>query len=198
MPSGASRGRIPSLIRRFNRAPYSYVPGQPLEDFILYFDYPAGKGHDDKFEIASAAYRRRKSRCFVQSKGGLTCRTRHDPHQSPPPPEKRAPYTFPPSAWAAINPRSAHWSPASIRMTPIVLGATCPSGERRMWSMRSSPTTLSSAKCQPAILLAELPERHLTDAEDYHGEVVPYYPFAAAADGREPSLPGGGAGRVAE
>jgi tetratricopeptide (TPR) repeat protein len=25
-------------------------------------------------------------------------------------------------------------------------------------------------------LLAELPERHLTDAEDYHGTVVPYYP----------------------
>ena len=25
-------------------------------------------------------------------------------------------------------------------------------------------------------LLAELPERHLSDADEYHGEVVPYYP----------------------
>ncbi len=33
-------GRLPSLIRKFNREPFSYVPGQPLEDFILYFDYP--------------------------------------------------------------------------------------------------------------------------------------------------------------
>ena len=44
-------GRLPALIRRFNREPFSYIPGQSLEDFILYFDHPAGRGYDDKFEI---------------------------------------------------------------------------------------------------------------------------------------------------
>ena len=35
-------------------------------------------------------------------------------------------------------------------------------------------------------LLAELPERHLTDAEDYHGEVVPYYPSPLPQTGENP------------
>ena len=32
-------------------------------------------------------------------------------------------------------------------------------------------------------LLAELPERHLSEAEEYHGEVVPYYPSPLAPTG---------------
>ena len=31
--------RLPSLIRRFGRGPFSYVPGQPLESFLLAFDH---------------------------------------------------------------------------------------------------------------------------------------------------------------
>jgi hypothetical protein len=52
-------GGIPSLLTRFNRGPFSYLPDQPLEDFRLYFDYKQGTGRDDRFELVSAAYRLR-------------------------------------------------------------------------------------------------------------------------------------------
>ena len=77
--------RIPKLIRRFGRSFYSYRPGEPLGDYAVYFDYAAGTGHEDEFEIVSAAYRLRKSACFLESAGALTCTTCHDPHQSLPP-----------------------------------------------------------------------------------------------------------------
>lgn len=63
---------------RFNRAIFSYRPGQPLGDYKLYFDV-AGKQNENGFEIADAAYRLRMSRCFRQSQ--MTCLTCHDPHQ---------------------------------------------------------------------------------------------------------------------
>jgi hypothetical protein len=40
---------IPSLIRRFNRGPFSFLAGEPLEAFKLSFDHAKGSGHDDKF-----------------------------------------------------------------------------------------------------------------------------------------------------
>ena len=76
--------RSPKSIRRFGRKFYSYRPGEPLGDYAAYFDYAAGTGHDDDFEIVSAAYRLRKSACFLASAGTLTCTTCHDPHKSLP------------------------------------------------------------------------------------------------------------------
>ena len=68
-----------SLIRR-GRGVFSYRPGEPLEDYALYFDHAPGTGQADKFEFASAPYRLRQSRCFLESRGALTCTTCHDPH----------------------------------------------------------------------------------------------------------------------
>ena len=72
---------LPHSIERYERGPFSYRAGQPLADFLLFFDHPAAAGKDDKFEIAGAAYRLRKSQCFVKSQGALnapaaTIRTR--------------------------------------------------------------------------------------------------------------------------
>ena len=68
-----------SLIRR-GRGVFSYRPGEPLGDYALYFDHASESGHGDKFEFASAPYRLRQSRCFLESRGALTCTTCHDPH----------------------------------------------------------------------------------------------------------------------
>ena len=72
--------RLPNAIRRYDRGPFSYRPGDPLGDHVLYFDHAPEKGYDDKFEVAHAAYRLRKSACFQASQ--MTCTTCHSPHQA--------------------------------------------------------------------------------------------------------------------
>jgi tetratricopeptide (TPR) repeat protein len=69
---------LPASIVRYERAPFSYQPGEPLSDFMLHFDHSPGTGFDAKFEITGSAYRLRKSKCF--QKAVLKCTTCHDPH----------------------------------------------------------------------------------------------------------------------
>ncbi|MDA1315010.1 MAG: tetratricopeptide repeat protein [Acidobacteria bacterium] len=71
---------LPHAMRRNGRGAFSYQPGQPLGEFTTHFDYAPDAGPDDLFEIAHAAYRLRKSACFRQSNGALTCTTCHNPH----------------------------------------------------------------------------------------------------------------------
>ena len=75
--------QLPHSILRYQRGAFSYRPGEPLGDYILHFDHPAGAGHDDKFEIAHHGYRLMKSPCFAQSNGRMTCTTCHNPHDVP-------------------------------------------------------------------------------------------------------------------
>ena len=77
----STSGPLPFRIRRYERPPFSYVPGKPLRDYFIHFDHAAGAGREDKFEIAGAAYRLRKSACFQRSE--MTCLTCHDPHDIP-------------------------------------------------------------------------------------------------------------------
>src|SRR5262245_50337449 len=59
--------RLPNSILRWDRGVFSFRPGEPLGAYAVYFDHAAGTGRDDKFEIASQAYRLRKSACFEKS-----------------------------------------------------------------------------------------------------------------------------------
>ncbi len=70
---------IPDSIRRFDRGPFSYRPGEPLGDFTLYFDplKPASA-----ITVNHSAYGMRQSSCFLRSNGKLTCTTCHEPHHA--------------------------------------------------------------------------------------------------------------------
>ena len=66
---------LPNSVLQLGRGAFSYKPGEPLEDYAAYFDYPSGS---DQFNIVHQAYRLRKSACFEKSE--MTCLTCHDPH----------------------------------------------------------------------------------------------------------------------
>jgi tetratricopeptide (TPR) repeat protein len=75
-----SRG-IPDSMRQSGREAFSYRPGEPLVRYKLYFDR-ADTQSTDRFEINHAGFRLLQSRCFTESKGGLTCISCHDPHSA--------------------------------------------------------------------------------------------------------------------
>ena len=169
-------GRIPALVRRFDRGIFSYIPGQPLENFILYFDHAPNTGYDDKFEIQSAAYRLRKSRCFLESKGALTCLSCHDPHRKLPTGDE---------ATKHYSGECRHCHEPTIS-TLVASGkhpdaadcVSCHMPKRRTDDVVHVVITdhFIQRNIPTRDLHAELQERHLTDAEEYQGEVIPNYP----------------------
>ncbi|HEY2014627.1 MAG TPA: tetratricopeptide repeat protein, partial [Bryobacteraceae bacterium] len=174
---------IPSLLRRFNRAPFSFTAGEPLSAFALSFDHARGSGHDDKFEIVgSSAYRLRQSRCFIESKDALTCDTCHDPHKVPRGDEAARHYSqvcrqCHAGAVDSLVAKGAH--PADANCVP------CHMPRRRTEDVVHVSMTDHLIQRRPPArdLLAELPERHPTEEQEYHGEVVPYYPAALPRTG---------------
>ena len=64
-----SNEKLPHAITRFDRLPFSYVPGQPLGDYELIFN--RAQGNLDNFEVAQAGYRFLESQCFRKSAGKL-------------------------------------------------------------------------------------------------------------------------------
>jgi tetratricopeptide (TPR) repeat protein len=71
---------FPHSILKYDRGPFSYRAGEPLSDFVLFFDQAKTALNEDRFQIVNSVYGLRKSECFLQSGGKLQCTTCHDPH----------------------------------------------------------------------------------------------------------------------
>ena len=178
---------LPHSIRRFDRAPFSYVPGQPLGDFSVAFDRP--EGMKDRFEIAQGAYRLRQSQCYIQSAGKLRCTTCHNPHDIPHGPVAAAHYNAVcEQCHAATLPRTAggpHAAGADCiachmpkRRTDDVVHVVMTDHFIQRGIQRQKPAG------DP---LAPKAESNEAAANRYIGEVVPYYP-APLADTPENAL----------
>jgi tetratricopeptide (TPR) repeat protein len=151
---------LPNEILRDPQHPFSYRPGEPLGDSILFFDHAPGTGHDDKFEIVNAAYRLRKSACFRSSQ--MTCTTCHDAHSAP-----RPDYT-------AVC-RSCHASAHATKMNSCI---ECHMPKRRTEDVVHAVMTdhYIQRKLPSRDLLAPVEEAAFAAQGNYQGEVTLYYP----------------------
>ena len=70
-------------VRRFGRSDYSFIPGNPLTDYLVPMQVAGPDGApSDRFEINHHSYRLRQSKCYERSEGRLSCVSCHDPHQN--------------------------------------------------------------------------------------------------------------------
>jgi len=170
---------LPYAIRRFNRGVFSYKPGEPLGDYMIHFDNAVGTGHDDKFEIAGAAYRLRRSRCFQESAGSMTCTTCHDPHNVPRGQQAAAHYT----AVCRRCHEAAITRLGAAKKHPAAddcLGCHMPK-RRTDDAVHVVMTDHYIQRRRPSRnLLAPLLEHHGDDERMYKGSVVLYYPSELA------------------
>lgn len=82
-----------SKIRRFDKPAFSFTPGDAYEDHSLWLDADeAGRAASERFEKNSHAYRLLQSRCFIASRGSLSCLRCHDPHRAVGPEERVSHY----------------------------------------------------------------------------------------------------------
>ena len=169
---------LPFQIRRYEHPAFSYRPGQPLGEAFIYFDHASTgsreRDYEDKFEIAGAAYRLRKSACFQKSQ--MTCVTCHNPHDIPRG-EKAMQHQV------AVC-RSCH-DAAHARGVPRVAFAgprstcvDCHMPKRRAEdAVHVVMTDHFIQRMRPTRdLTAPLKEAETLASAIYRGEVVPYYP----------------------
>jgi predicted CXXCH cytochrome family protein len=166
---------LPNAIQRYDRGPFSYIPGEPLSAFILNFDHAPGAGRDDKFEIVNAVYRLRRSACYLQSNGKLGCTTCHNPHDIP-------------RGEAAVRHYNAvcRQCHAAVLDKQVTLGKhpraagciDCHMPKRRTEDVVHVVATDHYIQRRKPMgdLLADRPERHEMGADAYRGPVVLYYP----------------------
>ena len=166
---------LPNSLTRYERGPFSYKPGEALGESILFFDHAPGKGRDDKFEIANSAYRLRRSACFLESKGKLSCTTCHNPHDIPRGEEATSHYT---AVCRQCHNSALDHLVASAKHPASGTCTECHMPKRRTEDVVHAVVTDHYIQRRKPIrdLLADMAERHEADATAYRGKVVLYYP----------------------
>lgn len=184
-----SNQKLPHAVVRFGRAPFSYMPGQPLADFEVAFDREPGK--NTSFEVAQAGYRFLESQCFLKSGGlnsgsKLRCTSCHNPHDIRRGEEAVSHYN---QVCAGCHESVTLPTTAGINASMHKAGANCVSchmpKRRTDDAVHVVMTDHFIARRPPeGDLLAEKPERAETSESSYRGEVIPYYPakLASTAD----------------
>lgn len=158
---------LPNAMLRRERGPFSFRPGEPLSDFILNFDHATGSGHENKFEIVSAAYRLRRSACFLKSNDKLLCTTCHNPHRAPRGAEAAAQYNQ-----ACLKCHGGKIAAADHSRDADCVQCHMP--KRRTEDVIHAVMTDHFIERRPSTagLIGPIVEKR----EDYRGRVVPYYP----------------------
>jgi predicted CXXCH cytochrome family protein len=164
--------RLPSSIVRYDRGPFSYKPGEPLAKFTLHFDqFPA----NDRFEIAGAAYRLRRSACFQKSADRLRCTTCHNPHDIPRGEKAAEHYT---QVCRQCHSTGLNQLVAAAKHPPSADCVGCHMPKRRTDDAVHVVMTDHYIQRRTAARdVLEPPAKGRETSEDsYRGEVVPYYP----------------------
>jgi predicted CXXCH cytochrome family protein len=174
----STSARLPYSVRRFDRGVFSYRPGEPLADYAIHFERAPSAERDERFEIANQAYRLRRSACFLNSGGAMTCTTCHDPHNAPRGEEATRHYV---SVCRSCHDDAIRKLVAAGRHSSSADCLGCHMPKRRTDDVvHVVMTDHYIQRHRPARdLLAPIPQSSETD-NDYTGEVVMYYP---------PSLP---------
>ena len=164
---------LPNAMIRHGRETFSYRPGEPLGDYQLHFDHAPGTGHDDKFEIAGAAYRLRQSACFNKSAGAMRCTTCHNPHDIPRGDKAAEHYRA-----ACLTCHAATLKPQHAAQAGC---AGCHMQKRRTEDVVHVAVTDHRIARRPpsSTPMAPLRERHGTV---YRGEVALYYPASVPSE----------------
>jgi predicted CXXCH cytochrome family protein len=165
---------FPHSITKYNRGPFSYLPGQPLGNFMLFFDRAPAGAKQDRVEIVNSVYRLRMSACFLKSSGALQCTTCHDPHDIPHGPAAAQHYN---GVCLQCHGSSLKALVRSARHTVSGSCVECHMPKRRTSDVVHAIMTdhyIQRSKPE-GNLLAEIPEPNGT-AITYRGEVFPYYP----------------------
>jgi tetratricopeptide (TPR) repeat protein len=163
---------LPASLPVAGRGVFSYIPGQPIEQHERFFDYAAGTGHDDRFEFAGVPYRMRKSPCFTESAGALTCITCHDPHE----PDKTK--SIARANTACVN---CHRS-LPAQHTASAECVSCHMPERTPVDSIHVTITDHFIRRNPERTAPPTRELNSANTAPYRGEVVPYYPQTDPAD----------------
>jgi predicted CXXCH cytochrome family protein len=170
---------LPHVVKRYDRADFSYKPGQPLADFELAFDYTPGTERDDWFQNVSTASRMRMSKCFLKSDGALKCTTCHNPHNIQHGNEAAEHYN---AVCRTCHAAAFNALVAAKKHTDETGCVACHMPMRRPvevvhivktdhYIQRGTLTKPPSADLPPDVV-----ERHETQANGYRGKVQLYYP----------------------